>query len=167
MSGIDDIPAETRWAVATQAMTGALTATGAAFEQAVGVEGYRRISAAIWGEAGKSSGGLAEAMGLPRPTDIPSLWNVTETLLQLTMGPESMVEIVDMTPDRLEAHVTACPWANRAREQGVPQTDVCVAGDHAWCVGLADYFGLKIKHEITTAMPLGDQYCTAVYQMEA
>ena len=69
MSGIDNIPAETRWAVATQALTGANTATGAAFEQAVGEEGYKQAVTAIWREAGKSSGQVADAVGLPRPTD--------------------------------------------------------------------------------------------------
>lgn len=166
MSGIDNIPAETRWAVATQALTGAITASGAAYEQVVGEEGYKQVATAIWREGGKGSGQLVESMGLPRPTDAPGLYAVTETLIQLIMGPEFAAEVTESSPERVVARVTSCPFANRAAEQGVLAGN-CITSDHAWCLGLADHFGLKLEHDITTAMPLGDQYCTAVFQLQA
>jgi hypothetical protein len=151
--------------VAAQALTGAVTATGAALTQALGEDGYKQVAAAIWGEGGRANGQLAEAMGLPRPTDAPSLWAVGETLVHLTMGPEFVAEVMESSPERVVVRVTSCPWAKRAKEQGV-EGDACVPGDHAWNVGVAEYFGLKLTHEITTAMPRGDEYCTAVYQLE-
>lgn len=166
MSGIDNIPAETRWAVATQALTGALLATGTAFEQAVGVEGYRQVTAANWREAGRNSGQLATAMGFAPPTDAPSLWAMAETLVHLTMGPEFVAEASESSPERVVAHVSECPWAKRASEQGA-QSASCLVSDRAWMMGLAESFGLDIKHEITTALPLGDHHCTIACELKA
>ncbi|MHB8868976.1 MAG: hypothetical protein ACYC6T_17500 [Thermoleophilia bacterium] len=162
MSSIDSIPAETRWAVATQALTGAITATNSALQRALSEEEGTQMAAGIWGPAGAASGGLAEALNLPRPTGLAGLWNLSETLIRLTMGPEFKAHVTKSSADRLVARVTSCPWAKRAQEQGVEGSS-CVAGDHAWCMGLAEYYGIKIRHQITTAMPLGDEYCTASY----
>jgi hypothetical protein len=154
MSGIDNIPAETRWAVATQALTGANTATGAAFEQAVGEQGYKQAVTAIWREAGKSSGEVAEAVGLPRPTDAPGLWEAMETLVHLIMGPEFVSEVTESSPDRVVVRVSSCPWAKRFSEQGVTSSP-CVEGHNAWAGGVAGYFGLALRHELPTVMPRG------------
>ncbi len=164
MSGIDNIPAEVRWAVATQAMTGTITATNAAVQKMVSDEEGKRMAAAIWGPAGAASGRLADALHLPRPSTLSGFWGVAETLIHLTMGPEFEAQVTKSTPDRLVVRVTTCPWAKRAEEQGVEAGD-CATGDHAWCVGLADYYGMKIEHEITTAVPAGDEYCTATYRL--
>jgi hypothetical protein len=166
MSGIDNIPAETRWAVATQALTGATAATGAAFEQAVGEQGYKQAVVGIWREAGKSSGQLAEAMGLPRPTDAPSLWGVLETLVQLIMGPEFVTDVTESSPERVVVRFSSCPWAKRFSEQGVTSSP-CVEGHNAWAGGVADHFGLKLQHELPTVMPRGDAYCTAIIETGA
>lgn len=164
MSSIDSIPAEARWAAATQALTGAITATNAALQQAVSEEQGAQMAAGIWGAAGAASGRLADAMSLQRPTGLAGLWNVSETLIRLTMGPEFEAQVTQSSADRLVARVTSCPWAKRAHEQGVEGRG-CMVGDHCWCMGLAEHYGIKIRHEITTAMPLGDEYCTASYRL--
>ena len=60
---VAEIPAENRWMIATQGLTGAYVATVKAMLDAVGRDKYNEMMIQIWTEAGKSSKQIADALG--------------------------------------------------------------------------------------------------------
>lgn len=52
---VEKVPAETRWAIATQALTGAVTAASKALRDALGQDKYNEVWGQIWAEQGKTA----------------------------------------------------------------------------------------------------------------
>jgi predicted ArsR family transcriptional regulator len=161
---LEKVPAETRWTIATQALTGAVTATGKALLDVVGQEKYNEIERQIWSEGGKAAKQIADAFGLAG-NDAKSAAETVELVATVMMGPELKVETVEATAEKTVVRATECPWWNRAKELGISDFD-CSVGDSAWCNGLAKSLNPKVTVSLTKAMPRGDSYCEWVYKLQ-
>ena len=61
---VENIPAETRWTIATQAMSGVMTAYSKALYDVAGPEQFNKINAQIWGQTGQGAKQIADALGM-------------------------------------------------------------------------------------------------------
>ncbi len=160
---VEKVPAETRWAIAAQSLTGATMATQKALLDAVGQEKYNEIVEQNWDAAGKASKQIADALGLAA-SDAKSAAETVDVVATVAMGPEFKLETVEATAERAVVRATECPWWNRAKEFGLSD-DFCAA-DPAWCNGLVKSFNPKLSVTLTTAMMRGDPYCEWVYELQ-
>ena len=132
---VEKVPAETRWAIATQGLTGAVVATGKALLDAVGQDRYNEITVQIWAEAGKAAKQVADALGLVGD-DVRSAAETTLSVTAVAMGPEVKSEIVEATAERAVLRITECPFWNRMKESGISE-DMCSASSVAYADAFA------------------------------
>ncbi len=160
---VEKVPAETRWAIAAQSLTGATMATQKALLDAVGQEKYNEIVEQNWDAAGKASKQIADALGLAA-SDAKAAAETVDVVATVAMGPEFKLETVEATAERAVVRTTECPWWNRAKEFGLSD-DFCAA-DPAWHNGLVKSFNPKLSVTLTKAMMRGDPYCEWVYELQ-
>jgi hypothetical protein len=161
---VERVPAETRWAIATQTLTGAVMATNKAVLDIVGPEAYKEVMGQIWGGGGEAAKQIADALGLSGD-DAKSLAATVPLLNTVIMGPELKFETVEATAGKAVVRSTECPWWNRAKELGISD-DMCSVGDSAWHNSLAKALNPKLTITLTKAMPRGDQFCEHVYELQ-
>jgi hypothetical protein len=161
---VEKIPAETRWIIATQALTGADVATAKALLDIVGQEEYNEINGQIWAELGRASKQIADDLGLAG-ADAKSAAETVMSVAVVAMGPEVKFEIVEATAEKAVLRSTGCPWWNRMKELGISD-NLCSSGDSAWCDNLAKSLNPKVTVTLTKAKPRGDPYCEWVYELQ-
>ncbi len=161
---VEKVPAETRWAIATQSLTGVYMALGKALVDIVGPERYEEINGQIWAAGGNASKQIADALGLAGD-DAKSAAEIIQVVAGVVMGPEFKFETVEATAERVVLRSPECPWQNRAKELGISD-DLCTSGDTAWCNALAKSFVPTVTVTMTKAMPRGDPYCGWVYELQ-
>ena len=164
MTEVVKVPAETRWTIATQALTGAWIATGKALLDVVGQERYREMMGQIWAEGGKAAKQIADAFGLAGD-DAKSAAETVTLVATVAMGPELKVETVEASAEKAVVRSTECPWWNRVKELGISD-DLCSVGDLAYCDALAKSLNPKLTVSLTKALPLGDPYCEWVWESQ-
>ena len=163
MSGkIDKIPEATRWAIATQGLTGAYIAISKALKDAVGQENFEAFNGPLWNEAGKGAKEFAENFDLPTETaeDIEA---ITHLMASASMGPEFVFEVVEATPNRCVGRTTQCPWHKRWKEQGL-NFDTCGVGHQKWGEGVAESINPSFSFKLTKNMVRGDSHCEWVVE---
>lgn len=158
------IPAETRWTIAAQGLTGSTAVTSKALLDVVGQDKYDEILVQIWTEAGKASKQIADALGLVGD-DAKSAAETIRTVLIVMMGPEFKFEIVEAKAEKAVQRLTECPWWKRQKELGV-SGELCYAGCPAYQNAFAKSLNPKLTASLTKAMPKGDPYCEYVYQLQ-
>jgi len=161
---VERVPAETRWAIAAQALTGAIIATNKALLDIVGQEKYYEVTGQIWSELGKASKQVADALGLVGD-DAKSVAETVQFVATVVMGPERKMETVEATAEKAVVRCTGCPWWNRTKELGISD-DLCSSGDAAWNDGLAKSLNPKVTASLTGSMPRGDPHCEWVYELQ-
>ncbi len=162
--GVEKVLAETKWTIATHALTGAAMALSKALLDGVGRERYNEVLRQIWNEAGKASKQIADSLGLSGD-DAESIAATAPLVATVIMGPELKFETVEATEGKAMVRCTECPWWNRTKELGISD-DICSVGDHAWNNGLAKVLNPKLTVTLTKAMPRGDPYCEWVYELQ-
>lgn len=160
---IEKVPAETRWPIATQALTGAVVASAKALQDEMGQERFNEIWGQIWGDLGKAAKQIADALGLAGG-DVKSATEAVQLVATVAMGPEFKFETVEATPEKAVLRCTGCPWWNRQKELGI--SDICSVADPAWCNGLTKSLNPRVTITLTKAMPRGDSYCEWVYELQ-
>ncbi len=105
---LEKVPAETRWTIATQALTGAATAASKALRDALGQERYNEVWGQIWAEQGKASKEIADALSLDGD-DAKSVGEAFQSVVIAAMGPECKFEMLEATPERAAIRCTGCP----------------------------------------------------------
>ena len=158
------IPAETRWTIATQGLTGSTAVTSKALLDVVGQDKYNEILVQIWTEAGKASKQIAEALGLAGD-DAKSAAETMRLVVIVMMGPEFEFEIVEAKRERAVSRWTGCAWWKRQKELGV-SGELCYTGCPAYQNGFAKSLNPKLTASLTKAMPKGDPYCEYVYELQ-
>ena len=161
---LEKVPAETRWTIATQALTGAVNATGKALLDVVGQERFNEIWGQIWGELGKSAKQIADALGLAGD-DTKSVAETNVLVTLVAMGPEVKIETVEATAERAVLRNTECPYWNRMKELGISD-DICSVADPAYFNGLGKNLNPNATVSLTKARPRGDQYCEWVWELQ-
>ena len=161
---IEKVPAETRWIIATQGLTGVIVAIAKVLRDVVGQEKYNEIWPQIWAEAGKGSKQVADAFGLAGG-DAKSAAETVMLVSVVAMGPELKFEFVEATAERAVLRGTGCPWWNRLKELGI-EFDPCSLADPAYCDAFAKSLNPKVSVSLTKALPRGDSYCEWVYELQ-
>lgn len=161
---VEKVPAEIRWTIATQALTGAVIASAKALLDVLGQEKFNEIWGQIWAEAGKASKQIADALGLAGD-DAKSAAETSLLVTVLAMGPEVKADIVEATAEKAVVRNTECPYWNRMKELGISD-DICSVADPAYFNGLTKSLNPKVTVSLTKSMPQGDPYCEWVYELQ-
>ncbi|HEY4381764.1 MAG TPA: L-2-amino-thiazoline-4-carboxylic acid hydrolase [Acidobacteriaceae bacterium] len=159
---IESIPAEARWAIATNGLTGAFAAISTALQKALGQKGFEDFNGPLWFEAGKGTKEFADANGLATAT-AGDVEEVMHLAAKAAMGPEFEFEILESTKDRCVGKTTQCPWHNRWKEQG-QDFDSCGAGHQNWGAGAASALNPDFTFTLTKNMNRGDSHCEWVVE---
>lgn len=162
--GVEKVPAEIRWAIATKALTGAATAVMKTLRDLLGQERYNEVSGQIWAELGKASKQVADALGLSGG-DAKSAVETFKSVLNVTMGPEFKIETVEATAEKAVTRCTACPWWSRQQEFRIPG-DLCSAASNAFDKAFAKALNPNLSLALTTGMCRGDAYCETVWELQ-
>lgn len=162
--GVEKVPAEIRWTIATKALTGAATAVMKALRDALGQERYNEVSGQIWAEQGKASKQVADALGLSGG-DAKCAAEAFQSVLIVAMGPEFKIETVEATAEKAVARCTACPWWTRQQELRIPG-DLCSAASRAFDNAFAKGLNPKLTMTLSKAMCRGDSYCETVWELQ-
>lgn len=161
---IDKVPAETRWAIATQGMTGVIMVYVKTLRDIVGEERFNQIHPQIWAEAGKGTKQVADALGLAG-SDAKSAAETIASVSIVAMGPEFKFETVEATAEKAVIRATECPWWNRMKEMGY-EIDICSLADPAYFNGFAKSLNPKLTVSLPKSMPRGDPYCEWVCELQ-
>jgi len=161
---VERVPAETRWAIATQALTGAVVATANVLLDVVGQERFNEIWKQIWAGSGKASKQVTDVLGLAGD-DAKSVAETIQLVATVAMGPEFKLETVEATAEKAVVRCTGCPWWNRFKELGISE-GFCPVADLAYCDALAKSLNPKVTVSLPKAMPRGDPYCEWVYELQ-
>jgi L-2-amino-thiazoline-4-carboxylic acid hydrolase len=157
MVEINKIPADIRWQIATQGLTGAYIALAEMFRKEKGKEFYVEFAKQLWGSAGPRAKEFTNAFGLPTGT----LKELNDSMLLFalsSMGPEFKFEMVEASDTRCVWQTTTCPWANRAKEQGVAEL-TCKEGHQAWAESVIKELNPEMKFTLTQSIPDGNSKC--------
>jgi len=157
MTGIEQIPAELRWSIATRAATALPFAYHRMIQEGFG-GGFEESVQAIWREAGKGQGALARgfAMPLKNAADVAMAYS---TLSTIVLGPELQGEVkVAKDRDCAEIVISSCPMCSRAVEMGLdPHTNCapCRAYGESAVESLNPAYGIAHR----SGMCVGDEHC--------
>jgi hypothetical protein len=162
--GVEKVPAEIRWAIATKALTGAATAVMKTLRDLLGQERYNEVSGQIWAELGKASKQVADGLGLSG-RDAKSAVEAFQSVLIVAMGPEFKIGTVEATAEKAVTRCTACPWWTRQQELGIPG-DLCSAASGAFDNAFAKALNPKLTLALPKAMCRGDSYCETVWELQ-
>jgi hypothetical protein len=129
---IENIPAEVRWNIATQAGTATAVALDAAIQEAVGPETRKEILTKIYAGSAPGVKQIIEALGLPTDNAAAALKAVT-CANTIMFGNEIQIEVTEASPQKAAAKVTGCAFPLRMKELGVKMDclPVCTAYQEA------------------------------------
>jgi hypothetical protein len=162
VEGMETIPEEARWQIATKGLTGAIVAFSVALKDAIGEEKYNEFAKELWHEAVKGTKDFADTFGIP----VVSSGDINEVMRILalaSMGPEFEFQVVESSDDRCVGRTTKCAWHERAKELGV-EWDYCTAGHTSWGNGCVESLNPDFTFSLTKNMQRGDPCCEWVIE---
>lgn len=157
-----DQSSETKWAMATQGLTGALAAHLNALYRIAGKETYPEIIRQIWTEIGTGSAAGVTSLGLP-VGNAKSVAEAGATMCLCAMGPEYKIEPIDASEDRTVMKITACPWKNRMDELAISH-DLLSACDIVFWKQFVKSLNPNVKMRHGKQMHRGDPYCEWIFE---
>jgi hypothetical protein len=159
---VDQIPAETKWAISTKGLTGALAAHLNAIYGIAGKEKYAEVVRPIWVQMGRASAEMAEAFHMT-VDNAQSAAEAGAAICICAMGPELRIEEIEASEDRTVMKITECPWWNRMKELGISH-DLLTSCD----ITFWDHFMKSLNPKITMRhgkqMHRGDPYCEWIFE---
>jgi len=159
---VNQIPAETRWAISTRGLTGALTAHLNAIYSIAGKEKYAEILRPIWNQIGQASADIVRSFGMTG-NNAKSAADAGAAICICAMGPEYTIEAIEVSENKTVMKITECPWKNRMNELGISH-DLLSACDIAFW----DHFVKSLNPNVTMKhgkqMHLGDPYCEWIFE---
>jgi len=159
---VDQIPAETRWAIATKGLTGALTAQLQALYGLAGKEKYPEIMRQIWSQIGQASAELVKSLGLTG-NSAQSAAEAGAAICICAMGPEYAIEEIVASADKTCMKITKCPFWNRMQEFGL-SADLLSACDLAFWDSFIKTLNPEVTMKHGRQMHLGDPYCEWIFE---
>ncbi len=165
MVGIKDIPAETRWEIATRSANFATVARDAMLRKAFeNDEIINEIERGIWAEGGRAVRDIAIALGLPsgNAIEIDEALGVVSAII---LGPGFDAELTERSESLVKGRITSCPMLNTHKELGVP-----TAGTHLHCQAFCEngIQGMNPRYamEYTKRMCRGDDCCEYAVELK-
>ncbi len=158
----DQIPLETRWAMATKDLIGALSAHLNAIYSVVGKEKYAETIRDIWTQIGLGSAEEIKALGM-RGDNAKSAAEAGATMCLCAMGPEYKIEEIEASEDRTVMKITECPWNNRMNEFGITH-DLLSACDLVFWENFVKALNPSIKMRHGKQMHRGDPHCEWIFE---
>ncbi len=159
---INQIPLEAKWAMATNALTGALSAHLDALYSAVGKERYVEIVRQIWTQLGQGSAEAIQSMDM-KLDNVQLVSEAGVTLCICAMGPEYKIEAVEASENRTVMKVTECPWNNRMNEFGISH-DLLSACDTAFWNQFVKSLNPNVTMKHGKQMHRGDECCEWIFE---
>lgn len=159
---VNQIPAETRWAISTKGLISALTAHLDTIHSIVGQEKYGKILHQIWTQIGAGSAELAKSLGMPGD-NAKAAAEAGAAVCICAMGPELTIEEIEASEDRAVMKITECPWRNRMNEFGISH-DLLSACDIAFWDGFITSLNPNLIMKHGKQMHLGDPYCEWIFE---
>ena len=156
---------ETKWAIATKGLIGALTAHLNAIYSIAGKQKYAEIVGEIWNQIGQGS--AEEIKSLGRTGD--NAKSVAETGVEIcicAMGPEYRIEEIEASEDKAIMKITECPWWNRMKEFRISH-DLLTACDIAFWKHFVRTLNPNISMRHGKQMHRGDPYCEWIFEKKA
>lgn len=161
---VEKVPAETRWTIATQGLTGAVVVAAKALLDALGQEKYNEVWGQIWSQLGTASKQVADALGVAGD-DAKSIAETCMFVTTVSMGPEVKIGTVEATAEKAVLRNTECPYWNRMKELGISD-DICSVADPAYFNGFAKRINPNVTVSLTKSMPQGDPCCEWVFELQ-
>ena len=162
MFEVNQIPLETKWAMATQALTGALSAHLDALYNTVGQERYVEIIRQTWTQLGQGSAEGIRSMDL-KVDNARLVGEAGVTICMCAMGPEYKIEAVEASENRTVMKVIECPWKNRMKEFRISH-DLLSACDTAFWNQFVKSLNPNVKMRHGKQMHRGDPYCEWIFE---
>lgn len=159
---VEQIPAETKWGMATKGLTGALAAHMNAIYSLAGKEKYEEIIRQIWGQIGQGSAEEIKASGMA-VENAKMVGEAGVTVCICAMGPEYKIEQVEATEDRTVMKITECSWKNRMNELGISH-DLLSACDIAFWENFVKNLNPNVTMRHGKQMHLGAPYCEWIFE---
>jgi hypothetical protein len=159
---VDQIPSETRWALATKGLTGALAAHLHLIYELAGKEKYPEIVRQIWTQIGQGSAEVVKSLDMSGD-DAKSAAEAGAAISICVLGPEYAIEEMVVSPDKTIMKITQCPLWNRMKEFGI-SPDLLSACDLVFW----DHFMKNLNPNVTMKhgkqMHRGDAYCEWIFE---
>jgi hypothetical protein len=159
---VNQIPVETRWAIATKGLTGALTAHLQAIYSIAGKEKYAEVIRQIWTQIGQASAELVKSLGM-HGDNAKAAAEAGAAICICAMGPEYTIEELVISTDKTIMKITECPWWNRMKEFGISHDLLSACDNVFW-----DFFVKSLNPRVTMKhgkqMHLGDPYCEWIFE---
>jgi hypothetical protein len=122
MTGLKDIPDETRWRLAAEFCARMPAMYEAAFRPVVN-ERYNEIEQEVWMELAKAASGIARSLHLP-VNSAKALAETIRSVMVILFGPELKNETLDVPDDRAVILVKRCPFLEHATFEGDAENPV-------------------------------------------
>ena len=162
--GLEVIPLETRWIIASQALTGMNIGTQKALFDAVGPVKYKEIIRQMFTQGGAGAKQIADNLGLAA-VDAVSTANAVLMVATVAMGPELKFEAIKSTPEETIIRGIGCPFWNRVKESGITD-DLLSVGSEAWTSSLSKALNPRVTLTVNGAMCRGDTHCEWIYTLQ-
>lgn len=162
---VSHIPLEEKWAMATQGLTGALSAHLNALHSVVGKERYAEIVGEIWALLGQGCAEQVKAMGMSGET-AKLVGEAGATLCMCAMGPEYKIEELEANDHRTVMKITECPWKNRMDEFGI-DNDVLSDCDAVFWKHFVKTLNPEVTMRHGKQMHRGDSHCEWIFEKRA
>ena len=158
---VDQIPAESKWAIATRGLTGALAAHLHLLYNLARNDKYPEVLRPIWTQIGQGSAELAKALGMTGD-NAQAAAEAGAAICLCAMGPEYKIEEMVVSGDKTVMKITECPWWNRMKEFGISH-DLLSACDLAFWGSFIKTLNPKVTMKHGKQMHRGDPYCEWIF----
>lgn len=156
------VPAETKWAMATKGLTGALAAHLNALYSLAGKQKYTEIVSRIWNQIGRGSAEEVKSLGMAGD-NAKSAAEAGVAMCICAMGPEYRIEEIEASEDKAIMKITECPWWNRMKEFGISH-DLLTPCDIAFWKHFVRSLNPNITMRHGKQMHRGDPYCEWIFK---
>lgn len=161
MVNIDQIPAEVRWRLATQAVNDLPFVYGMVYRNIVGEMYTRELDEAsrqIWMEAGKEQAAVARAFALPVRNAL-QVAQAFATVCVLYMGPEmNNGEVRPGEGDSAVLTLERCPMFARTQKFGMDPKKI-MTDCHAYCTAGIHALNPVYEMKFEKSLCAGDSHC--------
>jgi len=157
MVRIEDIPAEVRWKIATEAANSQSVVYDMLVRQIIG-DKIDEIWKIIMFEGGKGSKALADSLGLPvgNAKEIDEALSIISIML---LGPGFKNEILEADEGRVIVRLTGCPMLNAHRSVGYGPTSGTPAHCQEFCQSSVESLNPRYAIQYRNRMCTGNPYC--------